>query len=111
MFSHFQGAVTKDFLQSKGVAATVQKELASESVPDCMCTGHPDSSFLIVFPNGFTDGSRREEITVLIAEQIVLWLPSAYRHILPQHAHHLITERNDLDLSAFGVAVQYLFLV
>ena len=107
--SHLQGGVSHESLKGKCIAAAVNQILTSEGVPERMDRSPLHASCVVVLHNGEPQGILTQEVTKLIAEEVIRRRSRTNTHVIPKDSNHGRTERNDLNLAVLRVSEDDLF--
>lgn len=105
MFCHGKGAVSQQLLEHKGIPAAIHKVLSGKGVAEQVdaCSGNAPP--MIIFFDCASQSVFRHHFAVDRTEQIVFRSAATNDHIFRQNLHHLAAQRNRLQFSCFGVAV------
>ena len=106
MLCHFQSGVSQYLLEHQSVATTIHKIFASEGVSIEMCAGFVYTTGLVMASHGQSQTIHGQHTTILVTEQVILWLASPNGHILTQYGHHQGAEGNSLDFAVFVMTQQ-----
>lgn len=81
---HFQGGVSQELLQSKGIAPAVQQILSGKGVAEHVNGSSLYASLLIIAHNGKPKGIFCQHLSMFIAKQVILWFSLANAHVVFQ---------------------------
>lgn len=107
MFRHGKGAMPQEFLQSKGIAATINQILSGKGVAEQMDACLLDTPPRVIPCYGLPQTVLRQLRAGFCAKEVVSRLPASVPQILPQNGNHGTTKGYDLRLSVLCVAVEH----
>ena len=107
MFCHCKGAMPQEFLQSKGIAATINQIFSCKGVPEQMDAYLLDTPPRVIPCYGLTQTVLRQLRASFGAKELVSRLPASMPQILPQNGYHGTTKGNDLRFSVLCMAVEH----
>ena len=107
MFRHGKGAMPQEFLQSKGIAATINQILSGKGVAEQMDACLLDTPPRVIPCYGLPQTVLRQLRAGFCAKEVISRLPASVPQILPQNGYHGTTKGNDLGFSVLCVAVEH----
>ena len=107
VFRHGKGAMPQEFLQSKGIAATINQILAGKGVAEQMDACLLDTAPRVIPCYGLPQTVLCQLRAGFCTKEVVSRLPTSVPQILPQNGNHGATKGNDLGFSVLCVAVEY----
>ena len=107
MFRHGKGAMSQEFLQSKGIAATINQILSGKGVAEQMDACLLDTPPRVIPCYGLPQAVLCQLRAGFCAKEVISRLPASVPQILPQNGYHGTTKGNDLGFSVLCVAVEH----
>ena len=107
MFRHGKGAMPQEFLQSKGISATINQILSGNGVAEQMDACLLDSPPRVIPCYGLPQTVLRQLRAGFCAKEEISRLPASVPQILPQNGHHGTTKGNGLGFPVLCVAVEH----
>ena len=96
VFRHGKGAMPQEFLQSKGIAATINQILSGKGVAEQMNACLLDTPSRVIPCYGLPQTVLRQLRAGFCAKEVISRLPASVPQILPQNGYHGTTKGNDL---------------
>ena len=107
VFCHCECAMPQKFLQSKGIAATINQILSGKGVAEQMDACLLDTPPRVIPCYGLPQTVLRQLRAGFCAKEVISRLPASVPKILPQNGYHGTTKGNDLGFSVLCVAVEH----